>query len=74
MEIIARYKDMPCTIKSFVRKNEDDSFTIVINTRIGSAEQRKAFAHELKHIIDDDLSSDQFVDNIEKTTHSAATE
>lgn len=69
MEILLRYDDMPCTIKSFVRENEDDSYTIVINARIGSIEQQKAFAHEMKHIIDCDLSAELPVDEIETITH-----
>lgn len=69
MEIVVRYDDMPCSIKSFVRKNEDDSYTIVINARIGSIEQKKSFAHELKHIIDDDMLTECPVDMIEIEAH-----
>lgn len=70
MDIIVRYSDLPCRIRSFVRENPDDSYTVVINSRIGSQEQQKAFAHELKHIIDEDLSAVTPADEIEAKAHA----
>lgn len=70
MDIIVKYCDLPCHIRSFVRKNEDDSYTVVINSRLGNLEQQKAFAHELKHIIDEDLSAEDPADEIEAKAHA----
>ena len=63
------FQDMPCCIKGFTKKNyEEDSYTIVLNSRLSVEEQRVAYTHEVQHIDVDDFYSDN-ADEIEYITH-----
>lgn len=60
------FADLPCTIRGFVRYNqEDDSNTIVLNSRLNRETQIECMKHELKHIERDDFYSEKSVDQIE---------
>lgn len=51
-----------------VTKNEDGSFTILINSRQATNKQKEAYIHALKHIVNDDfLKAD--VQEIEGEAH-----
>lgn len=66
--------DMPCTIVSFVRENEDCGYTVMINSRIDKESQRAAFYHEMSHIENGDCDSNEGADLIEIATHNHKTE
>ena len=44
------YADMPATIKAYTVNNQDDSFTIVLNSRLSREQHLKSYHHELTHI------------------------
>lgn len=64
--------DLPCSVKGFVRKNEDESFTIVINSRLSYEQQTAIYKHEVAHIMNGDFDytgETKTADEIEKITH-----
>lgn len=61
-------ENMPTRIKAYSRENEDDSYTIVLNARHCTEQQRKSFHHEIKHILRNDHIAED-VDGIEYKTH-----
>lgn len=70
--IFTYYADMPTTIRSFVVSNSDMTFTIMINARIGSEQQLKAYNHEMEHIRNGDYDRHCTVDLIELMAHKGA--
>lgn len=68
-EIYTYYVNMPTTIRSFVISNNDMSFTIMINARISSEQQLRAYKHELSHIQNGDYDKCCSVDLIEFYAH-----
>ena len=69
------YLDMPCAIRSFVRLSAEpdgDYATIVINSRLCCYEQRKAYRHEVLHLLHDDFFS-SCADDIERERHKGET-
>lgn len=68
MTINAWLIDMPTKIKGLTSKNEDDSYTVLINSRLNYEQRMKAYAHELMHIKNGDF--DMFdVQEIEIISH-----
>lgn len=60
--------NMDTKIKGFTSKNEDDSYSVFINSRLSYEQRMKAYAHELKHIENGDF--DMFdVQKIEFVSH-----
>lgn len=55
---------LPCRIKALTTKNDDGSFTILINSRLNCEQQRKSYLHEIKHIKNNDFDKYN-VDSIE---------
>ena len=56
-------------VSGSVWKNPDDSYTIFINARLCSEDQKKVFEHELSHIINNDFEKSD-VDQIEMAAHN----
>lgn len=69
--IFTYYADMPTTIRSFVVSNEDMSFTIIINAKIGRNQQIRAYKHEIDHIRNGDYDKQASADLIELFAHGA---
>ncbi len=69
-EIFTYYTNMPTTIRSFVVSNNDMTFTIMLNARISSEQQLKAYKHELRHIQNGDYDKLCSADLIELNAHS----
>lgn len=64
-----KFLDMPGRIKAVATKNEDDSLTVVINSRLNCEQQREGYKHELTHIINED--HDKYdVNTIEVNAHA----
>ena len=59
---------LPCRIKAVSTKNEDDSYTIILNSRLSHEQQIKSYKHELKHIKNGDFDKEN-VDIIEYIAH-----
>lgn len=68
-EIFTYYADMPTTIRSFVVSNNDMSFTIMINAKIGKEQQLMAYEHEINHIKNGDYDKHYSIDLIELVAH-----
>ena len=49
--------------------NEDGSYTIFIEASLSREEQKKAFNHAMKHILEDDFAKDD-INKIEKAAHN----
>ena len=61
--------DLPHGIRGFGRKNEDGSYTILINARLNSEMQIQVYDHEMKHINSGDYDSCIDVGKIENEMH-----
>lgn len=61
---------MPMKVRGAVTINEDDSYTIFINKNISAEMQRQTFLHELRHIRNGDLFSEESADEIEARNHA----
>lgn len=49
---------MPFHIRALTHKNEDGSYTIIINKNISAERQKEAVLHELTHIEGNDFSAE----------------
>ncbi len=67
--IFTYYVDLPTTIRSFVVSNNDMSFTILINSRMGNDQQLLAYIHEMEHIKNGDYDKCCSADLIELVAH-----
>lgn len=61
--------DMPTTIRSFVVSNDEMSFTIMINARLGNDQQLAAYMYEIYHIKNGDYDKHCSADLIELFAH-----
>ncbi len=59
-------EDLPDDVKGFSRKNDDDSVTIILNSRYSHETNIDTYCHELSHNND---YGDCDVDNIEAVRH-----
>lgn len=55
MTINAWLINMDTKIKGFTSKNEDNTYSVFINSRLSQEQRQKAYAHELKHIKNGDF-------------------
>ena len=69
MDVNVILYDMPCTIRSFARRNEDDSYTIVLNARLNRQSLEQRYRHEMRHITEGDFYKGGDVDRIEAPAH-----
>lgn len=67
--VFVRLYKLPTTIRGFSRKNEDMTYTIVLNSRLNSEMQKKCFKHEMKHIDNGDFDRSDDVDAVEVEAH-----
>jgi len=66
MEIIQVFLiDMPAKIEGMTVKNNDDSYTIIINAGLSSIAQCKAYDHEMQHINNHDYDHIYDVNQLE---------
>ena len=68
LDSYVRFADMPTSIHALICQNSDGTYTIVINSRIGSAAQLEAYLHELEHINNNDFEKTD-VQSIEMKAH-----
>lgn len=69
MDAFVRLYDMPCTVKSYAKHNQDGSYTIVINSRLSFEQQQTCYRHEMEHISNMDFYGRKSVDKLEKKRH-----
>lgn len=61
--------DLPCSIGAFVVANNDQTYTIVLNSRKSHEQNLKSYLHELAHIKNGDYDKKCGVDLIEIMAH-----
>jgi Zn-dependent peptidase ImmA (M78 family) len=49
------FLELPSRVKGYVCKNEDDTHTIILNSRLSLEQNMKTFLHELSHIENNDF-------------------
>ena len=67
--IIVKLVNLPTGCGGYVRKNEDDTYTVILNAKLSHAENQKTYLHELSHINFADHDSLQHVSLIESKSH-----
>ena len=63
------YADMPVSVRSYVVVNADESYTIVINSRLSYEQNLVSYNHELDHILNGDYEKGCSADLIEFVAH-----
>lgn len=61
--------NMPTKVKATYSRNDDDSYSVFINARISESEQKEAYLHEVKHILNEDQAEYKTADELESETH-----
>lgn len=70
LDINTRLIDMDVLVGEQVIKNNDDSYTILLNARLSHERQLECYKHALLHINNEDFEKDN-ADEIECKTHGA---
>lgn len=70
MDINTKLIDMDVLVGEQVIKNNDDSYTILLNARLSHERQLECYKHALLHINNEDFEKDN-ADEIECKTHGA---
>ena len=55
------FVELPCRIKGYVCKNEDDTHTIILNSRLSIEQNKQTYVHELNHIENNDFENKQLM-------------
>lgn len=69
MGTIIKMVDMPVTVKAYTVPNNDGTYTIFINSRLSSEQQKESYSHEVEHILSDDFEAIN-ADDAELITHA----
>lgn len=67
--VYVHFLQLPSRVKGFSTKNDDNTYTIILNSRLNYEQQLKSYKHELFHIINKDFDKSD-VDDIEFYAHS----
>ena len=70
LEINTKLMNMDVLIPEHIIKNNDGSYTIILNARLSHERQLEAYEHALKHIQNGDFEKND-ADKIENDAHSA---
>ena len=69
MDYIVQLVNLPPSVRSFVRENDDfTSATIVINARLSHEQQKERYVHEVDHMEGNDFEKDD-VNKVEVNAH-----
>ena len=63
-----KYLDLPGTVKAVSTKNEDDSYTVILNSKLNYEQNISSYKHEISHIDNDDFCK-ECADSIEYNAH-----
>lgn len=63
-----KYLDLPGTIKAVSTKNEDDSYTVILNSKLNYEQNVSSYNHEISHIDNNDFVK-ECVNDIECQAH-----
>lgn len=64
-DYFVRLIDLPPRVRGITVPNDDGTFSIYINAMLSSPMQRKAYDHEVRHIVLDHLYQDRPIEDIE---------
>lgn len=68
------YADMPGTIRAYTVNNNDDTYTVVLNSRLNREQHLIAYHHEMKHIKNGDYDRQcKDIQIVEIFAHNAQT-
>lgn len=67
--VFVKMVDLPVSVKAFVHRNDDDSYTIILNSRLCREQNVRSYLHELQHIDNADLESLETADSLEYKRH-----
>ena len=70
--ITCKVTDMPPKVRSFVRENDVDDYTVVINARLSRETQLRVLRHEVHHLEHDDIDKEETADRLEMYAHKVA--
>ena len=62
--------ELPTTVGGFVVHNQDDTYTIVLNSKLSWEDNMASYIHELKHLEENDFERSLPADVIEKLSHN----
>jgi hypothetical protein len=68
-DIFVTMVDLPATVKSYVVANADQSYTIVLNSKLSYEQNMISYKHELEHIRNGDYEKKCSADFIEINAH-----
>ena len=67
---ITIYKNLPYSVRGFIMYDvADDYYTIVLNARSSSEQNRLTFEHEIQHILNGDFFNHRNVNLLEAVMH-----
>lgn len=64
-DIFVYYEKLPWKIHGMVSTNSDDTYTVVLNSRLHEALQLAALVHEIRHIQKDDFYGFRSIEEVE---------
>jgi len=70
-DIFVTLVELPGTVRSFVIAHADQTYTIVLNSKLSHEQHLLSYQHELDHIRNGDYDKKCSVDMIEINAHSA---
>lgn len=63
------FVDMPTSIKAYTISNKDDSYTVVLNSKLTREQNMISYHHEMKHIENGDYEKKADVGLLELFAH-----
>ena len=57
-EVIITYLQLPITVNGLVTPTPDGDYQVILNSRLSPEAQRRAYCHELRHILQNHFSAD----------------
>jgi hypothetical protein len=65
-DIYYREEHMPCRIRAYVAEDVEGDYTVVVNDYLSDEALQRAVRHELAHIGNSDLHSEEYFSVLEK--------
>ncbi|MCD8396129.1 MAG: hypothetical protein LUD12_02890 [Lachnospiraceae bacterium] len=72
-DVFTALEDLPPSIAGYTVVNPDDTYTIILNTRVTHERQLEAYQHEIRHIQEQDFEKED-VQEIESTAHNVGSD
>jgi len=57
--------ELPWGVKALCRMNEDGTYTVLLNSRNTYEDNVRSYAHEIKHILNNDFDYDVNIESVE---------